>query len=84
MYRYKYKYKYGSDLIRTKQTSTPLTIRITNKGGNYPFLFSAVYTVGGDSKEEKRRIVSRKTDNDYGPCRYNGYHTAHYSCYECS
>jgi hypothetical protein len=60
MYRYKYKYKYGSDLIRTKQTSTPVTIRITNKGGNYSFIFSAAYRVEGDSKEQKGELSPGK------------------------
>jgi hypothetical protein len=60
MYRYKYKYKYESDLIRTKQTSTPLTIRITNTGGNDPFLFSATYTMGGGSKEERGEVPPGK------------------------
>jgi hypothetical protein len=57
MYRYKYKYKYESDLIRTKQTSTPLTIRITNTGGKYSFLFWVIYTAGGGSKAETNQLL---------------------------
>jgi hypothetical protein len=72
MYRYKYKYKYESDLIRTKQTSTPLTIRITNKGGNYSFAFLVAYMVGGDSKEQKGELSPGKQETITVPAGTTG------------